>query len=89
MANQWTKEDQIQLRALIQKAESQGISVELPPSVASELEDDFERVSFGSGFLPVTPGAMSDASKRRSDDLENPAKKQMPASYQSPDCSGC
>lgn len=78
MANQWTKEDQLQLRALIQKAESQGISVELPPSVVSELEDDFERVSFGSGFLPVTPGAMSDASKRRSDDLENPAKKQMP-----------
>ena len=78
MANQWTKEDQIQLRALIAKAEAQGVPVELPPSVASELEEDFERVSFTSGMLPLTTGAVNDASKRRPDDLDNPAKKQMP-----------
>lgn len=78
MANQWTKEDQIQLRALIEKAEAQGVPVELPPSVASELEEDFECVSFTSGMLPFTTGAMNDSSKRRPDELNNPAKKQMP-----------
>ena len=78
MANQWTKEDQLQLRALIQKAEAQGIPVELPPSVASELDEEFERVSVTSSMFPVTTGAMNDSCKRRTDDLDNPSKKQMP-----------
>ena len=78
MANQWTKEDQLQLRALIQKAESNGVPVELPPSVASELEDEFEQVSFTSEIPPLTMGAMNDSCKRRPDDLENPARRQMP-----------
>ena len=80
MASQWTKEDQLQLRALIQKAESQGIPVELPASVISELEEeeDFERVSFTGEIPQFVPGAMSDACKRRPDELENPTRRQMP-----------
>ena len=79
MANQWTKEDQLQLRALIQKAESQGVPVELPPSVVSELEEEeFEQVSCPGDFIPLTTGAMNDSSKRRRDDLENPNRRQMP-----------